>query len=644
MIDKLHFFERKTNARLKERVYTNGSSQIQAINNIIKNFEGGKHITILKGGAGSGKSLIGLETIRYFGSGYVVVPRIYHQDQYREDYSDENSRVYMSDEYGDVIDIKTMKGKNNFKCRLLEGEEWAEYRKQHPDKLNCDNSTLPCNGSGTTEQKLISCPHFLGNIPMGFGNENDDDMMVNPNEKYVSVCGIRKLMYNDSVSMCRYHKNFIEAIDNNINIINSKKLEVECNIGRLPKKKVLVIDEFDLFLEELASPKIINFDKVMKSLDSVSSDEDFSDEEFDAIKRLKFLVNEEIKRVTLTDNYGTKIQPKYKDQVFRMGNNHFSESCDNISEMLDIFQDNEFLQDVKGLDSMYKTFVYNTVEFGSLNFYYSLDKALNLNIFSLDSEFIVNSIFNKFDHVLLMSATKQSDRILEEFFGINDYGFVETEETIVGTMRIANFGDEITFAQGRYSKDVYYQKMKEERENQLKATGKLIGKTEKMFVGDKEIKLKRLFHIMAYNKLPKASENNLDFNLSELSIEYLDEKEMFDDFKNGDRNFYKSTKMLRAIDLPDDKCRVVMFQKLPFPVISPYYRAIEKKYGSDFMWDILWDKCNRELIQGSTRGIRNANDWCFITSPDIRVKEQLNRIFGNNPRFKIHNFTDNIRA
>jgi len=80
-----------------------------------------------------GKSIIALEVIRAEGNGYITVPRIYHQEQYIKDYSDENSKVYMEDEERGIIPIVTMKGKANFRCKLAKTEDYKERVKQHPE-------------------------------------------------------------------------------------------------------------------------------------------------------------------------------------------------------------------------------------------------------------------------------------------------------------------------------------------------------------------------------------------------------------------------------------------------------------------------------------------------------------------------------
>jgi len=52
-INQLSLFNRETGERLKERHYTNGSSQLKAINEIRHLFRE-KKVVILNGGAGSG--------------------------------------------------------------------------------------------------------------------------------------------------------------------------------------------------------------------------------------------------------------------------------------------------------------------------------------------------------------------------------------------------------------------------------------------------------------------------------------------------------------------------------------------------------------------------------------------------------------
>lgn len=630
-INQLSLFNRETGERLKERHYTNGSSQLKAINKIRTLFRD-KKIVILKGGAGSGKSIIALEVIRAEGSGYITVPRIHHQEQYRKDYSDEDSRVYMEDEERGIIPIVTLKGKANFRCKLAKTKDYEERVKKHPEANFVDWSNHICNSSHKQNVKLERCPHYLA---IREPNEND---YVPELETYLGVSGTRILTYNKHVSMCHYYHQFIETIASDIVIINGRKLEVECMIGRLPKKKILVIDEFDSFLDEISKPKKLNMDILKKSIKKAQGLDDLDEEQVGVLKEIERIIDDEIDEAVLVDNWDKeKLKAYYKDNSFKFDTN---DSGKNIRQLFNLFAKNDFLADLKGLDNAYKLFVYNNIDEDDMNLFYEHQhkKGLKLNIFGLNVSGQINRIFNKFDNVLLMSATMQNSKVLDEFYGINlqDVGFVHTEETIVGHMFGLKLGMERNFKSKSWGKS--YDLKQQERRQNLVTTGELVGATRIRYFKGQEIKLKRFFHITKKDDIPKDEDMYLHPDLEELgTMEYYDdESQLFEHFKDGDRYLHKSTKMFRAMDLPNEMCRVIIFQKLPYQPQSAFHKAISQRYGSNMMWNILNDACERELIQGATRGIRNPTDWCMVCSPDSRVVEWLlTRCFFGNDRFSI---------
>ena len=139
---------------LKPLQFSNGKTQEDTVNEVLKLIEEGNRIIFIHGVCGTGKSAIALNIARELGKSCIVVPGKTLQNQYKEDY--ENQK-YLLKENGERLKISVITGRNNHKCRYLEDKNVPIFREERNLKLNeifdrreketnltADNPFIPC--------------------------------------------------------------------------------------------------------------------------------------------------------------------------------------------------------------------------------------------------------------------------------------------------------------------------------------------------------------------------------------------------------------------------------------------------------------------------------------------------------------------
>jgi DNA helicase TIP49 (TBP-interacting protein) len=76
------------NQLLEPLTFTNGKSQADVVQEVIKATEDGYKIIFIKGVCGTGKSAIALNLAKHFGKTSIVVPIKSLQEQYIKDYTE----------------------------------------------------------------------------------------------------------------------------------------------------------------------------------------------------------------------------------------------------------------------------------------------------------------------------------------------------------------------------------------------------------------------------------------------------------------------------------------------------------------------------------------------------------------------------
>jgi len=143
---------------LEPLIFSNGKSQEDIVNEVIKSIDQDYKIIFIKGICGTGKSAIALNLAKHFGKTSIVVPIKSLQEQYIKDYTDKKYILKNNQK----LKISSILGRKNFKCKFIEDnsldleepkEENAKLTdifqgtksmyKKEKDK-SADNNSLPC--------------------------------------------------------------------------------------------------------------------------------------------------------------------------------------------------------------------------------------------------------------------------------------------------------------------------------------------------------------------------------------------------------------------------------------------------------------------------------------------------------------------
>ena len=109
--------------------YSNGKTQEDVVNEVIKAIKEGHKIIFIKGVCGTGKSAVALHIAKSIGKTSIVVPVKYLQQQYEQDYM---KKMYVAKDNGEKLHITVFTGRNNHHCLYKEG-------------ALADDPTLPCS-------------------------------------------------------------------------------------------------------------------------------------------------------------------------------------------------------------------------------------------------------------------------------------------------------------------------------------------------------------------------------------------------------------------------------------------------------------------------------------------------------------------
>lgn len=210
-------------------------------------------------------------------------------------------------------------------------------------------------------------------------------------------------------------------------------------------------------------------------------------------------------------------------------------------------------------------------------------------VFMPRPDITLKKIFAKSKRVLFMSATMQSKQVLKEIFGIEPH-IVVAEDTNPGVLKLTTTGQESA---------VTYQswQQKEFQQRYHKLLSHIVNVATKPC----------LVQVHAKKYVPPEHAHRL-----------LD-----DGFVNG---VWWSTRTDRGIDLPDEKCRSIVVMKYPLPDMNDVVlKTMRQLLGDGKFWSYMNDMATRQLIQQCGRGVRSADDWVEIYSPDSKCFATLMR-------------------
>mgnify|MGYP000273484991 CR=1 FL=1 len=390
----LNFY--KNGQEMEPRTYSNGKSQLDTIQEIIDGFE--EHdIIYLKGVVGSGKSVIGIRTALELGGGIVSVPTKMLSRQYRDDYSKDDS--YFEKDNGEKADIKVMKGRSNFQCPYLnkrEGSLVADW------KTNCQNSSLPCTkplGENQKRSKTVKKCNWAGLVT----NSDNIEATFDKRAQYCGVSGIWSCLLDrgDDGNYCPYWSQYVAGAYSDIVVMNSIKAKIETWIGRLPQKPLFVVDEADMFLDNLSSKLTLSE------------------------KRIEKLVKEMKNNGTKSKNIRSieEVWQKLKD-----GKMNPFETLGRIHKTLEKAEmTNEFYWDIGKIMQHAKECSCNKKE--------DNDGNLKVEFIVANPGPILDDLLDKMGgKVLMMSATAPSKNVMREIFKIDPL-IIEGETKFPGTIK-----------------------------------------------------------------------------------------------------------------------------------------------------------------------------------------------------------------
>ena len=306
---------------LKPLVFSNGKSQEDVVNEVLKAINGGHKLIFIRGVCGTGKSAIALNIVKELGKASVVVPVKTLQKQYEDDYT---SKKYLLKENGQKLKISVITGRSNHLCPYLQEQEnlrelikkeqnfklthffeklkkqenkegyenYKNYNNYEKNKsISCDNPFLPCKIE-IKEKNIKKIKEYLKKNPK---IDSDDfnsisqvrRMSIAPicpywspvvsSEINYSILGdahIKNYMgldnkiykiYNRKKG-CGFYNQYLAYIDSDVIIFNSRIYQLETLMDRKLATDIEIIDECDEFLDNFSNSKKINVNRLNLSL------------------------------------------------------------------------------------------------------------------------------------------------------------------------------------------------------------------------------------------------------------------------------------------------------------------------------------------------------------------------------------------
>jgi Rad3-related DNA helicase len=595
-----------TNEPVSFREYTTGKTQASVIQECVDYFAGDytgetKKI-ILKGGVGSGKSLIALNIARFFDKATVVVPRKILQEQYLNDYYGPDKKlVIMKDE--EPLKITTYKGRGNFPCLI--------------ENTNADDIKLPCTRVLHGNERRIDagrkCKHWsplYSTMNMTEATIADIERTHEP-VPYKSVID-EKTHYVSECGACPYYQQFSDMQKSDAIIVNNKKFLIELMLGRMPASEILIIDEFDFFLDELNSKYALSTQLIAKKIESIkNSDSKVSTKVIEeALEEYETYTNS----FKLMDYKKTDVKLLINSEETKIFLDILAEKTSNLPGFENIARNAAlFLRYAK--ETVFE--IENRPTYS-----YTKDDSYLINFSLLNFKELMQDIISKYKYFVGMSGTFQSSTgILEEMYGLSDVKYIKSERDISGTLKILQYKKTMPYT---------YMNMRNHRETFLESLNDVLGKCK--------AKGQTLVHVKSFETDCLRKNESKEKYPHIVSAYDLRSKQQLDVNNHALTSFKKkltpilfSTKYYRGVDLPDDECRFVILPRVPFEAQHDiFWKGLKMKYEalgrSSFFNAVYVDKMIRELTQAVARGLRHPNDLVHVVYIDSRLGPYLKRI------------------
>lgn len=618
---------------LKPLVFSNGKTQEDIVEEVIKAVEEGNKLIFIKGMCGTGKSAIALNLARKFGKTSIVVPIKSLQEQYIKDYSGKKYLINNNKK----LKISSIVGRQNFKCKFLEENDINDYKylREKNAKLNsifsynsplkeknktADNDYLPCKIE-IKERNIERIKDYVRQNPdvkiSDFSSINEIKRLtiapvcpfwypiLNDEYKLKRFDSQEKTTYlglnNKSFTIyprkkgCGYYEQYLAYSNSDVIIFNSLKYKLETIMDRKPLTELEIIDECDDFLDSFADKEKISLNRLLFSLNFV----------FTENKKYLDIINQ---LIDITNTIKKKYLPS--EEIFKLKETLVQELLKTIltdSSLLDEIESDESTY-LYHLEKVAKMFV----EFPDETFFLVEKKEddIILNLVTTNLKERLKELLQKNKVIVMMSGTIHSQSVLENIFGLEKFKIIEAETKHQGELIKCRHG---------YEMDCKYENFKSEkitRESYLKALSKCILCAKPPI----------LIHLTSFSDLPTENEK-LKFNLENLPTqqELINQQKedpfgkRIADFKNKKIKILFTTKCNRGIDFPGDVCNSIIISRFPYPNISSIFWKILKRNHPEKFMNFYMDKAQRDLLQKIYRGLRAKNDRVYLLSPDIRV-------------------------
>lgn len=620
---------------LKPIKFSNGKTQEDIVNDVLKSIEEGYKIIFIKGVCGTGKSAIALNIAKEMGKTCIVVPGKTLQSQYKEDYE---NKKYLLGKNGEKLKISVITGRNNHKCKFLEEENAPVFREEKNLKLNeifakkeksslsgekdlsADNPNLPCkieikernskklyeyvrlnrnaNSNNFKEIKDIKratiapvCPYWSPVFPEKF-EMNGKNFESSQKRSYAGLDGTKFNFYQRKPG-CKFYEQFNSFIDSDVLVFNSLKYKLESSMKRKPETEAEIIDECDEFLDSFSNQRTINLERLQNSLNQIFSNYDDADFIIKSMNKMidDVRANERIQHAV----FSKEIIPLKETSIYAL----FRILLDNKEFLYDI-DDESYLFEVAETARMFDEFFNETYLTFSKK-----DNSLIIDLVTTNLAKRLKEMLNNNKVIIMMSGTIHSESIIKNIFGVQHFKILEAETEQQGSIETVRTGLEF---------DCKYPIA--DREKYLRALDKCVEVAKKPAL----VHINSFYDLPDENEIKKFGLKNI-INRNELIERQRNDKtdEHVKKFKNGQIDILFSTKCTRGIDFPGEECNSIVFTKYPNPDVQSPFWNILKKTNPDYYWDFYKDKARRELLQRVYRGLRFKEDHVYLLSPDERV-------------------------
>ena len=396
----------------------------------------------------------------------------------------------------------------------------------------------------------------------------DNAKMLNESGKHCSDCPYKAAMnnfLNSDIALCNYH------LFNSFQIFISEFWEQ----FRSRPKNILFVDEAHLF-EKVFSDFISNRISVgiMKRLDLDTLD---NIEQFESIRSVKATYN--FLKSSLIPDAHDKLG-FYRDKI-RLASNknqksHFAKKYDYLDSFI-----NRWGRFMENHDD--GNWVINTEYTSNQEKVYSIEPIWG-------REYINEFIWDKYDHIVLMSGSILDPKIFSKLNGFSDqnYSYLKLKHVFPAKKR-----------------PIFYLNKGKMSQKHLK----------KSF--NQQVPLIR--KILKRHKNHKGIIHTANYKISDMLVDAIGSNRFIThDSENRDEQLQKhinsksstimvSPSMFTGVDLKDDLSRFQIIMKIPFPYLGS--NKIKRRMKQEPDW-YAWKTIN-DLVQSYGRSIRSKQDWAY---------------------------------